>query len=207
MNPLTQALQPVLRQPQPQALVELQEALLALTAPSAGQAGLMRERALSLAGSFYLYLVQVQSKTTARGYNQLASWLDIGAIGVVALDHLLGDNIEHLVDLLPAVLAESLMVVASRQYVKAWEEEARLIQRQASWHVREALWRLAEDFRPDLAPAQRLLLIRRVLLPLQQEDLSETAKVLLVGRLYQILLLAYVHQLVADGTQADEQRA
>jgi hypothetical protein len=193
----------VLRQPRPEDLVGLQEALLALPAPVDGRASLLRERALTLAEHFYVYLVEVRSKTTARGYNQLASWLDIGAVGVVAFEHLLAQNLERLVDLLPAVLAESLMVVASRQYVKAWEEEARLIHREASWHVREALWRLTEDFQTDLTSEQRLALIRRLLSPLQQEDLAETVKVLLIGRLYQVLLLAYVDQLITDRPQGD----
>ena len=84
MNNLNDALLAVLRQPGPTALVALQEALLAGAAPSPE-----RDSCLALAGQFHRYLVELQARLTARQYSELASWLDMTAVGLVAFEELI----------------------------------------------------------------------------------------------------------------------
>lgn len=191
------ALAVVLHQPDPAALVGLQEALLANCAGSAS-----REQALSLAGQFHGYLSELNGKLTAREYSQLASWLDISAVGVVAFEELIKGEMSGIRDLLIGVLAELLMVSASRQYVKAWDVEARLIHGQATWHLRDALWRLSEEFQPDMPPAARLEAIRSVLAPAVDEQTPPEAKIVLVGRLFQTILLIHVVRLLGPAASA-----
>lgn len=203
MGTLNDVLLAALHRPQPEALVGLQESLLALPIERDTIRWHYRERALGVSRAFYSFLIELQSKTTSRDYNQLASWLDIGAVGVVAFDRLLTQEVNRFMDLVPAILAETLMVIASRQYIKAWEVEARLIYRQATWNLRDALWRLTEDFQPDLPAVERLALIRGILAPLDRDDVLEEAKIVLLGRLYQALLQVYVGRLVTTAGKSE----
>ena len=139
-------LQAVLRQPSPQRWSALQEALLAALrprpsgiAPGAGR-------------HFYRYLVELQTILTARQYSELASWLDITAVGLVAFEEIIRGTASGWRDLLIAMASEGAMVLGSRQYIKAWAVESGPIHEDATWALREALWRLSEETQPDLAP-------------------------------------------------------
>ena len=111
MLDLQKAIQPILSQPTPEALIGLQGALLALGAE--GEAG---ERALEVTGHFFRYLSDLRSKLTSRDYSELASRLDIGAVGAVALENLVAGEPEAFWKrLIVGGLAEVLMVAASRQ--------------------------------------------------------------------------------------------
>ena len=122
MDSLLDAVQSVLSQPTPDALVVLQAVLLAR-----GEQGARVGRALEIAGHFHSYLSELQSKLTARQYSELASMLDIGAVGIVVLENLLCAGREEVWKRLAlGGLAEGLMVAASRQYVKGWQTETGL---------------------------------------------------------------------------------
>ena len=82
MISLQDAVQSILRHPTPEALVALQGALLALSQQDAAV-----DETLKIAGQFHAYLGDLQSKITARNYSELASRLDIGAVGAVALEN------------------------------------------------------------------------------------------------------------------------
>lgn len=191
MNNLAQSLQTVLRQPGPATLVALQEALLAEVTPSA-----QRDRSLVLARHFHHYLVELQSRLTARQYSELASWLDITAVGLVAFEDLIRGTASSWRDLLIGLASEGLMAVGSRQYIKAWNVEVGPIHEEATWSLREALWQLSEETQPDLSSTQRLEAMRGAL-PEGLSHASHSERAAVLGRLFQTLLLIRVGRLLA----------
>ena len=190
MTSVTDALAVVLHRPDPPALVALHEAVLAGHAASPARAHL-----LACAREFYAYLSTLQGKLTAREYSQVASWLDISAVGVVAFEEAIKGQMSGLRDLLIGLAAEGLMVAASRQYVKAWDAEARLVHNESCWFVREALWELSEELQPELSPAARLESIRSLLAPIVNEETPAQVKIVLLSRLFQILLVLTIARL------------
>ncbi len=191
MNMLVQSLETVLRRPEPAALMALQEALLAEAPPS-----LERDRCLALAGQFHRYLVELHSKLDARQYSELASWLDIAAVGLVAFEDVIRGTASNWRDLLIGLASEGIMAVGSRQYIKAWAVELGPIHEEATWTLREALWRLSEETQPDLTSAQRLAAVRAVL-PASLGQAQQSVKSVVLGRLFQALLLAQASRLLA----------
>jgi len=187
----------MLTEPTPDALVALQGALLTLD--HQGQAA---ERALEVAGRFYEYLSELHSKIAARDYSELASRLDIGAVGAVALENVLGaeqDNFWR--QLVMGGVAEGLMVAASRQYVKGWEVETGLIHTRAVWYLAEALWRASEEMQPDLPAEQRWQAIQSLLAPARDAEVPAPDKAVLLGRVFQILLITHLSRLLPSAEQ------
>lgn len=189
MNNLTDALYAVLRRPDAAALMALHEALLAGAAPS-----FERDRCLELAGQFHRYLVALQTKLTARQYSELASWLDITAVGLVAFEEIIRGTASGWRELLIAIASEGAMVLGSRQYIKAWAVEVGPVHDDATWALREALWRLSEETQPDLPAGQRLDAVRRAL-PVELAQAQSSVKAVALGRLFQTLLLIRVSRL------------
>ncbi len=192
MLDLQEAVQPILSLPTPDALIALQGALLAF-----GEESEARERALEITSHFYTYLSDLKSKITSRNYSEMASMLDIGAVGAVALENLITSEPEDFwKGLVLGGIAEGLMVAASRQYVKGWEVETALVHSQAAWHLTEALWRASSEMQPDLQPEQRWEAIQTLLAPAHDPDLPAPEKAVLLGRIFQILLITYLARLV-----------
>jgi hypothetical protein len=192
MNMLMQSLETVLRRPDPVALTALQEALLVDASPSPE-----RDRCLALAGQFHRYLLELESKLSARQYSELASWLDIAAVGLVAFEDLIRGTALSWRDLLVGLASEGIMAVGSRQYIKGWAVELGPIHENATWTLREALWRLSEETQPDLAPADRLQAVRSML-PESLDQAQSSARAVVLSRLFQILLLIRVSRLLPD---------
>lgn len=189
MNNLTNALYVVLRQPDAVALATLQEALLADVAPSPE-----RDCCLELAGQFHHYLVSLQARLSARQYSELASWLDMTAVGLVAFQEMLRGAASDWRNLLIGLVSEGAMVWGSRQYIKAWAVEVGPIHEEASWALREALWRLSEETQPDLPAGQRLDTVRRIL-PAELARTEDSVRAVALGRLYQTVLLIRLSRL------------
>jgi hypothetical protein len=189
---LQEAVQPILSLPTPDALSALQGALLA-----SGEEGEAGERALEITGHFYTYLSDLKSKITSRSYSEMASLLDIGAMGAVALENLISSGPEQLWErLLLGGLAEGLMIAASRQYVKGWRVETGLVHSRAAWYLTEALWRASSEMQPDLQPEQRWQAIQTLLAPAHDPDVPAPSKAVLLGRIFQMLLIMYVARLL-----------
>jgi hypothetical protein len=182
----------VLQEPTPEALWELQGAMRVRAAGASEDEARALSHALETAGEFYLYLSELQSKTTAREFSELASLLDMGAVGLVALESLMTEGEKLWEKVLVGGLGESLMVLASRQYIKAWAQETELVHRRAAWYLFGALWRLSMECQPDLAAEQRQALIQALLVPSLEAETPVPAKIALLGRLFQVLLLTYV---------------
>ena len=197
MKTLQEALQPVLKRPTPEALVALQGILLSLREDGEGVG-----RALETAGRFYRYLGELQSKITAREYSELASRLDIGAVGAVALENVIvADGEAFWQRLLVGGVAEMLMVAASRQYVKGWQAETALVHAEAAWYLTEALWCTSAEMHPDLEPEQRWRSIQTLLAPVSDPDVPAPAKAALLGLIFQLLLVADLAELLPTGTR------
>ena len=192
MKSMIEALQVVLQRPTPAALLDLQGALLA-----SGVTGPAVERTIEITGQFHAYLCELESKIAARDYSELASRLDIGAVGMVAVENLVANKDEKLLQrLLAGGLGEGLMVAASRQYVKAWQVEAGLVHRNAAWFLARVLWDVSREMQPEMPDGQRWQMVQSLLAPAHDAGVPEPGKALLVGRVYQLLLFLHVVYLV-----------
>ena len=141
---------------------------------------------------FQRYLDQLATSSTSREYSELASRLDISAVGGVVLEHVLeADDADELaLRLLTGLLSEGLMVLATRQHVQAWAGELDAVYRGAAWYVYGALWRWAERRKPGLAAAERRRLLDGLFEPLLSDATEGSAKAVLLGLLFQVLLIA-----------------
>ena len=197
----------VLARPMPDALWNLRIDLLALAdrLPADRQGG--ATWTLEIARQFYGYLTELRSKMTAREYSRFASRLDMGSVGALAVQDLVTER-EHLLEsLFLGGLSEGLMVLATLQYIKAWEAETALVHNQAIWWLFEGLWRLSREFRPEMPAAERQRLIDALLAPVRSEETAPAVKVALLVRLFQALLigsLAWVVPLLAEEKVSDE---
>ncbi len=155
-------------------------------------------RALEVSREFHAYLSELEAKFGARQYSELASLLDIGAVGAVALENLAeaGESLRQRV--LLGGLSEVLMVFASRQYVKAWGREMEPIHMRAVWFLRAELWRLSVAGRPDIAVEERITLVDGLLAPALESNAPDEVCLALLGRLFQVLLIIYLAQISPD---------
>lgn len=150
---------------------------------------------------FYNFLTELKAKATAREFSHFASLLDIGAVGGVAVQNLLDAqaNKENLWQrLLAGGLSEGLMVLAARQYVKAWEGEMVSVYQEAGWHLYQALWTLSVQSQPQLDAGARRQMIETMLAPVHDTAVSGSIKAVLIARLYQILLVAHLQPLISN---------
>jgi hypothetical protein len=197
MPTLQDVQQRLLTRPTPAALVELQGVLL-----SSGRRGEAAERCLELAGEFHAYLCELESKLSAQQYSELASRLDMGAVGLVAIENLAAGDREKLWQrLLLGLLGEGLMVAASRQYIRAWQVETGVVHQKAAWTLAQALWQSSSEMQPDLAPGDRWQAIRALLAPAYDPAVVAPNKALLLGRIFQLLLVACLGRLSSEGVQ------
>jgi hypothetical protein len=127
-GPIRETLGQVLRNPTAADLWRLRAELLV--------AGLPRDsRAWAVIDEFRAFLDQLVTSTSSREYSHLASKLDISAVGGVVLEQLLEikDAQELALRLLTGLLSEGLMVLGTRQHVKAWEGELDAVYANAAW--------------------------------------------------------------------------
>lgn len=194
MLTLQDAIRPVLSLPTPEAMIALQGALLAC-----GREGEAVDYALGVAGHFYDYLSELQSKIAARDYSEMASRLDIGAVGAVALQNLLSAEKDSFWQkLVLGGLSEGLMVAASRQYIKGWQVETGLVHSHAAWVLTEALWHASREMQPGLPAEQRWQAIQSLLAPAYDPGVPAPEKAILLGRIFQVLLITYLAQLLPN---------
>jgi hypothetical protein len=183
-----EALIVVLTAPDPTALRRLQGDLL--------QSGLsLTPETWKVLTDFHDYLVSIVTRTTSREYSHLASMLDMGAVGIVALQHVLSARGEEDFwwTFLLSALSEGLMVTAARQYVKAWEGEMAAVHEQAAWKVQQAFWDVSQALRPQLDPAERRQYLDQLIAPLYNNNLNSTLRAILLIRFFQVLLLARLY--------------
>ncbi len=182
----------LLRAPSAEVVWRLRGDLRQLGAPSASPIW-------SLLEQFHRYLRQLEGSTTSREYSHRASLMDIGAVGGVMLDNLLeARSAEELGQrLLSAVLSEGLMVLATRQHVKAWEQDLETVYAETAWQLHDQIWEWSERLRPDLPAAQRRVMVEQLLAPLRSTQYSGTVRAVLISRLYQVLIWSCLQSLGA----------
>ena len=185
--PVSDALAQSLRSPDAAALWTLRSELL--------QSGLPRDaRAWGVLDRFRQFVARLETGTSSRDYSHLASKLDVGALSGVVLENVLeSDQAQELaLRLFTGLVSEGLMVLATRQHVKAWEGELSAVYRDAAWYLYAEMWRWAESRKPDLPATERRALLDRLFAPVQAEETGGFAKALLIGSLFQLLLLSYL---------------
>jgi len=194
---IREALAPVLSSPTPADLWRLRAELLEAGIPAG--AGVW-----SVLDEFRRYLDQLATGTSSRDYSDLASKLDVGAVGGVVLEHVLeSEKAEDLaLRLFTGLLSEGLMVLATRQHVKAWQGELSAVCRNAAWYLYDELWRWAEARKPDLPPRERRLLLDRLLAPLCSAEADCFSKSVLAGLLFQLLLLSHLAEEIGRAPEA-----
>ncbi len=149
------------------------------------------DRALEIIGEFHAFLDRFATATSSRDLNHLASKLDIGAIGGVVLEQLFeSPNPKDLaMRVLTGGISEGLMVLASRQYVRAQEGELAALFRDVAWTLYHRLWQWTAEANPDLDAPERRQLLDRITAPLCDSEAPSAIKAILAGRLFQVLLL------------------
>jgi hypothetical protein len=140
--------------------------------------------------AFWGYLDALATSSSSREYSHLASLLDISAVSGVILENLTGGpgGNDLAVRLISSVLSEGLMVLATRQHVKAWEGELDAVHRAAALALYVPLWRWTAARTAALPPAERRALLDRLLAPAIDPATGGLAKAALLGRVFQILL-------------------
>lgn len=181
------ALNQVLVEPTPPALRNLRDALLEDGAP-------MDDPVLIIIDTFYHFLNELVASSTAREFSHFASILDMAAVAGVAIENLIAETGAEgwWKKFMIGALSEVLMVLAARQYVKAWEEEMKASYHAAAWNLSQEYWLLSNHLQPDLAPQRRKLLIQELVSPVENDQLQGLVKAGLIVRLYQILLLIWL---------------
>ena len=184
---LRRAIASVLTAPTPEGLWELRSRLLEGGVPA-------QDPIWSIVGEFHRFLDELGTGSSSRDYSQLASKLDISAVGGVVVEQLLEpeDPAETSMRLLSALLSEGLMVLATRQHVKAWEGELSAVYRAAAWYLYGELWHWAAGLKPDLSPDERRRLLDRLLSPALSAETDGTTKAVLLGLLFQVLVLHHL---------------
>ena len=204
---IREPLERVLSAPTTADLRDLRAEMLAAAYPDDSRTWIVVEE-------FHRYLDRLVTSTTSREYSELASKLDISAVGGVVVEQLLGhDGPEDLaLRFLTGVLSEGLMVAATRQHVKAWEGELSAVYRDAAWYLYGEMWRWTQQRNPGLSGVERRVLLDRLFEPVHSTDASGFSKAVLVGLLFQVLLAAYVSDgasetsPIPDGTTSESQR-
>ena len=186
----------ILTVPMPADLLALQTVLLVAEADP--ERRYFARHTLNVVGEFYSYLSEIEAKVSAREFSELASLLDIGAVGAVALENLTeaGEALQQRI--LLGGLSEILMVLASRQYVKAWKRELRPVYMRAVWYLRDELWRLSTTGRPDMPIEDRAALVDSLLAPALDDNEADEIRIGLLGRLFQVLLVINLAQALSD---------
>jgi len=196
-------LQRILTKPSCEDLLSLQSVVLSWEEKAVSPVA--RERAttaLALLEDFHAYLVGLESKLEAHAFAELASKMDMGAVGGVVAENMLGAGEKLLERVLIGGFSEALTVLASRQYVKAFNRELEAFYRQVAWRLRAHLWRFSAARRPQLAPSERSILIDSLFTPLLDKKTPSQAKPVVLGCLFQVLLLGSLSPMLQGAPEA-----
>jgi hypothetical protein len=185
---IQESLTAVLTQPSIETLWQLRGDLRQAGLPADSPAWRVLDR-------FYAFINELSASMSAHEFSKVATMLDIGAVGGVAIQNLLDGDLEPAElwrRLLAGGISESLMVLASRQYVKGAKAGMIGVCQATAWTLYDELWQLSAQLQPELDPAARRQLLDNLLAAIHDDSVPETVKIGLNGRLFQILLLAHL---------------
>ena len=157
-------------------------------------------RLWELIGQYQHFLDQLSSCMTSRHYSDLASKLDIGSVSGVIMERLLEPQgaRELAVSLLTGALSEGLMVAATRQHVRAWEQGIVAYVKRTAWFLYDEVWRWSEEMKPDLPAAERRRQLDELFKPVHSRDVDCVCKAAFLGLLFQILLVSRLSDVIAQ---------
>jgi hypothetical protein len=180
-------------EPYPNVLWKLKGVLLEVGTP-------LDDRVMMVLDNFYHFLTELEASSSAREYSHFASILDMAAVAGVALQNLMAErgSEDWIKRFLLGAISEGMMVMAARQYVKAWEEEMKANYRLAAWFLHGAFWQISAELQPDLAQRDRRILVDQLVSPILAGELNGSASAALIVRYYQLLLLAWLAPKMAD---------
>ena len=186
---LDRSLSLALTRPAPESLWNLRATLLVLADRLPLSERAPADRSLAIAGEFHHYLAELQSKMTAHEFSKLASRMDVGSVGLLALQDLVADREELFRKVFLGGLSEGLMVLAAQQYTKAWRTEISLVNDEALWRLYDGLWEVSRQLRPDLPAETRCDQIEALLAPVRPPEVEPSVKAAVIARLFQVLLI------------------
>jgi hypothetical protein len=189
---LREALGKTLACPTTDSLWNLRAELLEADVPPGG-------RVWAVTAEYQRFLEQVRTGTASRHYSELASKLDIASISGVVLERFLEPQgaRQLALSLITGILTEGMMVLATRQHVKAWEEGMDSVCTGAAWYLYEELWRWAQERKPELPVEERRRLLDRLFKPICSSHGNGFSKAVLIGSLFQLLLASEVADEIA----------
>ncbi len=161
------------------------------------EAGLPEKlRAWGVLERYQQFLDQLAACLSSRHHSDLASKLDIGSISGVIMERVLEPQggRELAVSLLAGALSEGLMAAATRQHVRAWEEGMTSYVKSTAWYLYGELWKWAEEINPGLSAAERRRQLEALFAPVHNPGIDCSCKAVLLGFLFQILLVSRVSE-------------
>ncbi len=180
---LRSTLQRILAVPTGDDLWRLQADLLAL-------GGERAEKARDVAGEFYGFLQEVQSKMASRAASRWAAVLETAAVSSVGLQEMMAEKEDPLRRLLSSSVTALLEVAAATKNVEAWEIDASLAYHGVAWFLYGELWEVTAAGRPDLSHAERQTMLDQLLKPVVDPDVEGAAKPIVLVKFFQIALAA-----------------
>ncbi|MCP5101619.1 MAG: hypothetical protein GY943_39245 [Chloroflexi bacterium] len=186
-----QSLATVLAKPTPTALWQLRGDLLQADIPATASIWQVIDQ-------FFTFLNNLNANLKDYEFSKMATLLDIGAIGGVAIQGVIEGNLPLKTlwkRLLAGTVGEGLMVLASRQYIKGAQAELIGVYQDAAWYLFDALWHVSAQLQPSLSAADRRRLLDELFAPALQEEADDAVKIVLLGRLFQLLLVVNLSKL------------
>jgi hypothetical protein len=188
MTTFPQSLTAVLTQPTPAALWQLRGDLRQADLPADALIWQVVDR-------FFAFLNSLTANLKDYEFSKMATLLDIGAIGGVAVQGVIEGDLPVQTlwkRLLAGSIGEGLMVLASRQYIKGAQAELIGVYQNTAWYLFDALWHVSAQMQPLLTPAERRRLLDELLMPALHPEMDDGVKIVLLGRLFQLLLIIHL---------------
>jgi hypothetical protein len=181
---LSGTLERILKAPAPADVWQLQGDLLASASDPATVS-----KARQVAGEFYLYLSDLESKVASRHHSQWAAALATASVTTVSLHELLLQPTDAFRQLLFTGAPALLEIGSALQSVQAWEIEAGVVHHEAAWRLYGELWDISAAMLPGLSPDSRRAQLDALFEPVVSADTPAGAKAGLLVRLFQVVLV------------------
>jgi hypothetical protein len=186
----------ILTHPVPDDLWRLQMDLLAIGGEKAG-------KARAVAGEFYGCLRDLESKIASRQASRWGAVLETASVTSVGLQEMIADQNNPLKKLLASGVTAALAIGAAAKNAEAWEVESSSVYYGAAWYLCGELWAVSLANRPELSAEERQTSINQLLKPILDQQVPNSIKSVLVVRLFQVALAAWLAPLEAGAANAD----